>query len=87
MRLGSVIGPYPCLYWLDIDKKQLIVRQDCPGVAGEIIISITSEQQAELIEGLAPDPVRINRTKMSRLIREAGQVTTKKNIIEMKVTA
>lgn len=58
-RLGSVVGPFPGLFWLDIATHQAVFRQGRPGIAAEIHVQLTPDQAAGLIEGLLVEPVQL----------------------------
>lgn len=74
--VGAVLGPYPGLYWLDLENRRLVLRQDSPGVAAEVALDLKPEQQAQLIDALLPRPVAIEQTpEMEQALQERPQAT------------
>ncbi len=73
MRIGAVLGPYPGLFWLDVERHQLVIRGGRRGIAAEIPIALTTEQTAAVLEGMLPDaldtaerPTRVRHARIER---------------------
>lgn len=54
LRIGTTLGPYKGLFWIDPSKNELTVRRGRSGIAAELTITLSPEQMAQLLEGMIP---------------------------------
>lgn len=56
-KLGSVLGPFPGSFWIDLETGELVLRQGTEGIVGEVRFSTTGDQRADLLERLLLEPI------------------------------
>jgi hypothetical protein len=52
MKLGSVLGPFPGRFWLDLATHVLTVSPGVEGTAAEVQFQLTPDAAAGMVEGL-----------------------------------
>jgi hypothetical protein len=56
-KLGSVLGPFPGTFWIDVGTLELVLHEGREGTAAEVHVPISAPKMAEILEGLMVDPV------------------------------
>lgn len=56
MRIGSVVGPFPGLYWVDLAGRTVTMRQGKKGIGAEIEKPLTEDEMGGLLDGLLVRP-------------------------------
>jgi hypothetical protein len=66
MRVGTVFGPFPGLFLVDVGAKTVTMREGVKGVVGEVTLQLTDGQVADLLEGILVDPMTPQRVRTVR---------------------
>lgn len=66
MRIGSCIGPYKGMFWLDIEHRILTVRKGRKGVVGEVTLHLSPDKVAEIIDAMIPNDVGRSSNEFSK---------------------
>lgn len=62
MLVGTVLGPFEGLFWVDVGQSLVVLRPGRRGGAAECAIAVPPEQMAQLLEGMmagASRPVEV----------------------------